>query len=245
MYKRFTMQENLVIVESPAKAKTIEKFLGKDFMVKSSFGHIRDLSKKDLGINLADGFAPVYEIPKDKRKVVDELTRAAKDRTVWLASDEDREGEAIAWHLTEVLGLPVEGECVGKIEKGLLVLLGVGPQDTEKQADFLAEKCANLRIFVDENDKMNLSLLDIGGEMLVVSQFTLYADCRKGRRPSFVNAAAPAEADRLYEYFQQSVKNAGVAKVEHGKFGASMQVELLNNGPVTIMLDTDEIMPKK
>ncbi len=139
----------------------------------------------------------------------------------------------------------VEGECVGKIEKGLLVLLGVGPQDTEKQADFLAEKCANLRIFVDGNDKMNLSLLDIGGEMLVVSQFTLYADCRKGRRPSFVNAAAPAEADRLYEYFQQSVKNAGVAKVEHGKFGASMQVELLNNGPVTIMLDTDEIMPKK
>ena len=139
----------------------------------------------------------------------------------------------------------VEGECVGKIEQGLLVLLGVGPQDTEKQADFLAEKCANLRIFVDENDKMNLSLLDIGGEMLVVSQFTLYADCRKGRRPSFVNAAAPAEADRLYEYFQQSVKNAGVAKVEHGKFGASMQVELLNNGPVTIMLDTDEIMPKK
>ena len=146
----------------------------------------------------------------------------------------------------------VEGECVGKIEKGLLVLLGVFSvanaglsQDTEKQADFLAEKCANLRIFVDENDKMNLSLLDIGGEMLVVSQFTLYADCRKGRRPSFVNAAAPAEADRLYEYFQQSVKNAGVAKVEHGKFGASMQVELLNNGPVTIMLDTDEIMPKK
>ena len=90
MYKRFTMQENLVIVESPAKAKTIEKFLGKDFMVKSSFGHIRDLSKNDLGINRADGFAPVYEIPKDKRKVVDELTRAAKDRTVWLASDEDR-----------------------------------------------------------------------------------------------------------------------------------------------------------
>jgi len=103
------MQENLVIVESPAKAKTIEKFLGKDFVVRSSFGHIRDLAKKDLGINLAEGYAPVYEIPKDKRKVVDELTRAAKDRTVWLASDEDREGEAIAWHLTEVLGLPVEG----------------------------------------------------------------------------------------------------------------------------------------
>ena len=102
------MQENLVIVESPAKAKTIEKFLGKDFIVKSSFGHIRDLAKKDLGINIAEGFAPVYEIPSDKRKVVDELAKLAKQKTVWLASDEDREGEAIAWHLTEVLGLPVD-----------------------------------------------------------------------------------------------------------------------------------------
>ena len=102
------MQENLVIVESPAKAKTIEKFLGKDYTVKSSFGHIRDLSKKDLGIDIAENFRPVYEIPADKRKVVDELTRLAKDKTVWLASDEDREGEAIAWHLTEVLGLPVD-----------------------------------------------------------------------------------------------------------------------------------------
>ncbi len=102
------MQENLVIVESPAKAKTIEKFLGKDFVVKSSFGHIRDLAKKDLGVNLADDFHPVYEIPSDKKKVVDELTKLAKSKTVWLASDEDREGEAIAWHLTEVLGLPVD-----------------------------------------------------------------------------------------------------------------------------------------
>ena len=102
------MQENLVIVESPAKAKTIEKFLGKDYVVKSSFGHIRDLSKKDLGINIGEGFKPVYEIPADKKKVVDELTKLAKDKTVWLASDEDREGEAIAWHLTEVLGLPVD-----------------------------------------------------------------------------------------------------------------------------------------
>ena len=102
-------QENLVIVESPAKAKTIERFLGKDFVVKSSFGHIRDLSKKDLGIHIDEGFAPVYEIPSDKKKVVDELSRLAqKTKTVWLASDEDREGEAIAWHLTEVLGLPVD-----------------------------------------------------------------------------------------------------------------------------------------
>ena len=101
------------------------------------------------------------------------------------------------------------------------------------------------QIFVDENDKMNLSLLDIGGEMLVVSQFTLYADCKKGRRPSFIGAAAPAQADALYEYFQQKAKDAGVKKVEHGSFGADMKVELLNDGPVTIMLDTDEIMPKR
>ncbi len=139
----------------------------------------------------------------------------------------------------------VEGEKIGSINKGLLVLLGVGPQDTEEQADFLAEKCANLRIFVDENDKMNLSLLDIGGQMLVVSQFTLYADCKKGRRPSFIRAAAPDQANRLYEYFQQKVKDIGVETVEHGKFGADMKVELLNDGPVTIMLDTDEIMPKR
>ena len=102
------MQDNLVIVESPAKAKTIEKFLGKDYVVKSSFGHIRDLAKKDLGINIEQGFKPVYEIPADKKKVVDELAKLAKSKTVWLASDEDREGEAIAWHLTEVLGLPVD-----------------------------------------------------------------------------------------------------------------------------------------
>ena len=103
------MQENLVIVESPAKAKTIEKFLGKDFVVKSSFGHIRDLPKKELSIDIADGFIPTYEIPKEKSKLVSELSKAAAEaKTVWLASDEDREGEAIAWHLTEVLGLSVE-----------------------------------------------------------------------------------------------------------------------------------------
>ncbi len=102
------MQKNLVIVESPAKAKTIGKFLGEDFIVKSSFGHIRDLSKKDLGINITEDFNPIYEVPSDKKKVVEELTKLSKDKTVWLASDEDREGEAIAWHLTEVLGLPVD-----------------------------------------------------------------------------------------------------------------------------------------
>ncbi|MBQ3083804.1 MAG: DNA topoisomerase I, partial [Alistipes sp.] len=102
------MQENLVIVESPAKAKTIEKFLGENFMVRSSFGHIRDLAKKDLGIQIEQGFSPIYEIPADKKKVVAELSKLAQTKTVWLASDEDREGEAIAWHLTEVLGLPID-----------------------------------------------------------------------------------------------------------------------------------------
>ena len=99
----------MVIVESPAKAKTIERFLGKDFMVKSSFGHIRDLAKKGLGVNIDNEFDPIYEIPEDKRKVVDELSRMAREaKTVWLASDEDREGEAIAWHLAKVLELPID-----------------------------------------------------------------------------------------------------------------------------------------
>ena len=106
--KKYGMQENLVIVESPAKAKTIEKFLGENFIVRSSFGHIRDLAKKDLGIHVDQGFKPIYEIPADKKKVVSELAKLAQTKTVWLASDEDREGEAIAWHLTEVLDLPIE-----------------------------------------------------------------------------------------------------------------------------------------
>ena len=131
----------------------------------------------------------------------------------------------------------VEGERVGEIEKGLLVLLGVGPQDTEKQADFLAEKCANLRIFTDENDKMNLSLLDIGGEMLVVSQFTLYADT-SSRRPGFTGAAKPDAAIPLYERFMAHCRERGF-DVQHGEFGADMQVDSRNDGPVTILFDTE------
>ena len=139
----------------------------------------------------------------------------------------------------------VDGKTIGQIGQGFLILLGITHEDTEAQAVKLADKLVGLRIFEDEDGKMNRGLETVGGEILVVSQFTLYADCRKGRRPSFVGAASPAEADRLYEYFQQKVREIGVSKVGHGKFGASMQVELLNNGPVTIMLDTDEIMPKR
>lgn len=136
-------------------------------------------------------------------------------------------------------GVTVEGETVGRIENGLLVLIGVGHSDTEKQVDLLVDKIINLRIFEDENAKMNLSLSDIKGELLVVSQFTLMADTKKGRRPSFVNAAPPEHADRLYTDFAEKARQKGI-KTETGTFGALMEVRLVNHGPVTIMLDTDQ-----
>lgn len=130
----------------------------------------------------------------------------------------------------------VENKIIGKIEKGFLVLLGVGPEDTEKEADYLVQKLIRLRIFKDENDKMNLNIKDIEGELLIVSQFTLYADCSGGNRPSFTNAAKPEKANELYEYFIQKCEEENI-KVEHGEFGADMKVELLNDGPVTILLE--------
>jgi D-aminoacyl-tRNA deacylase len=131
----------------------------------------------------------------------------------------------------------VESEIMGKIEKGLLVLLGVSNVDTEKDAIYLVEKTINLRIFEDANDKMNLSLLDIQGELLVVSQFTLYGDTRKGRRPSFIEAAPPDKANQLYEYFVSEASKQ-LSRVETGKFQTMMDVELINDGPVTILLDS-------
>jgi len=130
----------------------------------------------------------------------------------------------------------VDNEIIGKINQGFLVLLGVGPEDTTQTADFLVKKLIKLRIFEDENGKMNLALNDVKGELLIVSQFTLYADCTGGNRPSFVNAAKPDKANELYEYFVNQCKKE-ISKVETGKFGADMKVELLNDGPVTIILE--------
>lgn len=135
----------------------------------------------------------------------------------------------------------VDGETVGKIGEGLLILLGIADGDTEDDIKYLADKAIGLRIFRDENDKMNLSLADIGGEMLVVSQFTLYGDCRKGRRPSFDSAGELHFAEQMYDKFCAYVKSV-LGKVECGRFGADMKVSLLNNGPVTFIIDSK---PKK
>ena len=130
----------------------------------------------------------------------------------------------------------MESQIVGQIDQGLLALVGVGHDDTEEQAEWLAKKSAELRIFQDEHDKMNRSLLDVGGAMLSVSQFTLLGDCRKGRRPAFTDAAAPEIAKRLYQHYSDAVASHGI-RVEQGIFAADMAVELVNDGPVTIILD--------
>ena len=134
----------------------------------------------------------------------------------------------------------VEGEIVGEINKGILVFLGVSDEDSEKDAAYLSEKIVNLRIFEDVAAKMNSSLLDIKGELLVVSQFTLYGDVRRGRRPSFVRAAAPDKANLLYEFFVVKAREQ-IGKVETGRFQAMMDVELVNDGPVTILLDSEKL----
>lgn len=130
----------------------------------------------------------------------------------------------------------VDGEVKGEIQNGLLVLLGVGPDDNEGDAERLARKISNLRIFSDENDKINLSVNDVKGSLLVVSQFTLYADCRKGNRPNFTGAGKPDVAERLYEFFVDECKKH-VPDVQKGVFGADMKVELLNDGPFTVILE--------
>ncbi len=138
----------------------------------------------------------------------------------------------------------VDGETVGACEGGLLVLLGVAQGDTEREAELLCRKIVNLRIFEDDAGKMNRSILDVNGEMLVISQFTLMANCRHGNRPVFMASAKPAEAIPLYEYFKKLAAES-VRRVECGIFGADMKVSLLNDGPVTIVLDTDALKKEK
>ena len=134
----------------------------------------------------------------------------------------------------------IDGEVVGKIGQGFLILLGVGPEDTEETCRILAEKALGLRIFEDENGKMNLGLEAVQGEVLVVSQFTLYGNCRKGRRPSFAEAAPPELGEAMYERFLELCGELGYPP-QHGRFGADMKVESLNDGPVTLLLDTDQL----
>lgn len=135
----------------------------------------------------------------------------------------------------------IDSEVVGKIEKGYLILLGVGQNDTKSDAEFLAKKIVGLRIFEDENGKTNLSLNDVDGDVLSISQFTLYADCKHGRRPSFIYSGAPDLANELYIYFNEQIESLIGKTVQKGIFGADMKVSLLNDGPFTILLDTEEL----
>lgn len=135
----------------------------------------------------------------------------------------------------------IDNELVSSINQGFLILLGVEATDNEKEAEALAKKISGLRVFTDENDKMNLALSDVEGEVLVVSNFTLCADCKKGRRPNFERAAKGETANSLYEYFCKILEDAGIKKVSKGIFGADMKVELLNDGPVTIIIDSQEL----
>ena len=135
----------------------------------------------------------------------------------------------------------IDNEVVGEIGKGFLILLGVGPEDNEEICRALAEKALSLRVFEDENGKMNLGLNDVGGQVLVVSQFTLYGNCRKGRRPSFTEAADPSLGNALYEKFLAICEELGYPP-QHGRFGADMKVESVNDGPVTLILDTDQLL---
>ena len=135
----------------------------------------------------------------------------------------------------------IDGEVVGSIGKGFLILLGVGPEDTPEHCRYLAQKALGLRVFEDENGKMNLGLEQVNGQVLVVSQFTLYGNCRKGRRPSFTDAADPALGERLYEQFLKECEALGFAP-QHGRFGADMKVASVNDGPVTLILDTQQLM---
>lgn len=135
----------------------------------------------------------------------------------------------------------IDGQSVGRIDRGFLLLVGITDGDTQAQADLIAKKVAQLRVFEDAEGKMNLAIKDINGTILSISQFTLYADCKKGNRPSFIRAARPETAAPLYDYFNQTLRSQYDLQVETGRFGADMKVDFINDGPVTILLDSDEL----
>jgi D-tyrosyl-tRNA(Tyr) deacylase len=135
----------------------------------------------------------------------------------------------------------IDGRTVGQIGQGFMLLVGITENDTKAEAELLAKKIAQLRVFEDSEGKMNLAIRDIGGAILSISQFTLYADCRKGNRPSFIRAARPEQASPLYDYFNETLRTTYGLTVETGRFGADMKVDFINDGPVTILLDTDEL----
>ena len=135
----------------------------------------------------------------------------------------------------------IDGRTVGQIGQGFMLLVGITEKDTKAEAELLAKKIAQLRVFEDSEGKMNLALRDVGGAILSISQFTLYADCRKGNRPSFIRAARPEQASPLYDYFNETLRETYGLTVETGRFGADMKVDFINDGPVTILLDTDEL----
>lgn len=135
----------------------------------------------------------------------------------------------------------IDGIVVGKIGQGFMLLVGITETDTQAEANILAKKIAQLRVFEDTEGKMNLAIHDVGGAILSISQFTLYADCRKGNRPSFIRAARPEQASPLYDYFNETLRTTYNLQVETGRFGADMKVDFINDGPVTILLDTDEL----
>ncbi len=140
--------------------------------------------------------------------------------------------------------IKINGEEGGTIKKGFVVLVGVSDEDSEKEADYLADKVIGLRVFNDSDDKMNLALEDVGGEIMIVSNFTLYGNCKKGNRPSFIKAEKPPRATEIYNRFVDRIKGRFKNKIVTGEFGADMQINLINDGPITIIMDTDEMMPQ-
>lgn len=150
---------------------------------------------------------------------------------------------AIIQRVTQA-SIVIDGEQGGKIGKGLMVLLGVSDDDNIACVQYVADKVMGLRIFTDNDDKLNLSIDDIDGEIMIVSNFTLYGNCKKGNRPSYIKAAKPPLADGLYDYFVDKIKEKSKKPIVTGKFGSDMQISMINDGPVTIIIDTDEIMPE-